>query len=171
MDRGAKVLGTYRTLEGITVPPGVTPIILPSSADPSTYPIRDAVTKLDLNDKIDVCVDCTGLEPLLNDAILAMKSNGTGRMIVMAAHRPDGLVAVNFRTLYSKALTLKGLNSNALSPEETKGVLDFVAERFNSGIFKAAEVDKVPMEDEKAVQEALARVMARSATKRTVILT
>jgi hypothetical protein len=28
-------------------------------------------------------------------------------MIVMAAHHSDGFVAVNFRTLYSKALTLK----------------------------------------------------------------
>ena len=170
MDRGANVLGTYRTLEGITVPSGVTPILLPSSTDPEARPLRDAVTKLNLLNEIDVCVDCAGLEPLLNDAILTMKPDGTGRMIVMAAHRPDGFVSVNFRTLYSKALTLKGMNSNALSPAETKGVLDFVAEKFNQGIFKAAEVDKVSMEDETAVREALARVMARSATKRTVIL-
>jgi len=42
--------------------------------------------------------------------------------------------------------------------------------KYDEGIFMAGEVEMVPMEDEIAVKEALSRVLARSTTKRSVII-
>jgi len=164
------VLGTYRSLEGATIPSGLTPIVLPSELDLSARPIHDAVAKLNLLNEIDVVVDCAGLDALLNDSLLTMSPKGSGRIIVMAASRLDGFTSVDFRTLYFKGLTIKGLNSGALGAADIKGVLDYVAKKYDEGIFMAGEVEMVPMEDEIAVKEALSRVLARSTTKRSVII-
>lgn len=145
----------------------MTPIeLLPDEA----HSIRDNLAKLNLHNQVDVLVDCAGYDTRLNDALYSMTPNGTGRVVVMAVQSPDGLFPVDFRTFYMKGLTLKGLNSNALGPLEIKSVLDFVAEKIDSGVFIAGEAQEIDMKDEAGVRDALTKLLARAGAKRSVIV-
>ncbi|EGN97546.1 hypothetical protein SERLA73DRAFT_169849 [Serpula lacrymans var. lacrymans S7.3] len=165
---GAKVFGTYRSLQNVNVPSFVTPIELSSG---SKTPIRDAIAQAGLQNKIDVLLDCAGYEDAFNDAIFTMTPNGDGRVVAMAVHRKDGLFALDLRTLYTKALTLKGLKSSIVGPSEVKKVLDHLAEQFDNGTLEGpSSVNSVNMSNLDAVKGALEEVILRSSNVRSVII-
>ncbi|KAH7920994.1 GroES-like protein [Leucogyrophana mollusca] len=165
-DRGATVFGTYRSLANVQPPAFLTPIELSSKTS-----IREAIAQHGLQNKIDVLLDCAGYEDPFNDAIFTMTPKGSGRIVVMAVHRSDGLFTVDLRTLYAKALTLKGLKSSILGPAEVKKVLDELAAKLDSGDLEGPkEVKTVAMSDMGAVKGALTEVLTRSSSVRSVIV-
>ncbi|KAH7906569.1 chaperonin 10-like protein [Hygrophoropsis aurantiaca] len=165
-DRGAKVFGTYRSLANIHPPSFLTPIELSSKTS-----IRDSVARHGLQNKIDVLLDCAGYEDPFNDAIFTMTPKGSGRVVVMAVHRSDGLFTLDLRTLYAKALTLKGLKSSILGPAEVKKVLDELAMKIDNGALEGPkEVKSVAMDDMDGVKGALTEVLTRSSSVRSVIV-
>ncbi|EIW74178.1 GroES-like protein [Coniophora puteana RWD-64-598 SS2] len=166
-DRGASVLGTYRTLPpSSSVPAYLTPIAL---SGPTA--IRDAAKTAGFSNKIDVLLDCAGYEEPFNDAVGTMTPRGTGRVVVMAVHRPDGQFSMDLRAFYTRALTLKGLKSSMLDAREIKQVLDVLAQKFDSGAFEGpSEVRQVDMGDVGAVRAALREVTERSSAVRSVIV-
>ncbi|KAG1758237.1 chaperonin 10-like protein [Suillus occidentalis] len=165
-ERGACIFGTYTSLAKVTPPPYITPIELgPKNA------IRDAIAKVGLQNKIDVLLDCAGYDQPFNDAVFTMTPNGTGRVVVMAVHAKDGMFPINLRPFYTKALTLKGMLSSILGPEEVKGVLDDLAKKIDSGLLEGPkEVNEIDMRDMGAVKGALQEILTRASHVRSVII-
>ncbi|KIK35554.1 hypothetical protein CY34DRAFT_812044 [Suillus luteus UH-Slu-Lm8-n1] len=165
-ERGARIFGTYTSLAKVTPPPYITPIEL----GPKTA-IRDAIAKIGLQNKIDVLLDCAGYDQPFNDAVFTMTPNGTGRVVVMAVHAKDGMFPINLRPFYTKALTLKGMLSSILGPEEVKGVLDDLAKKIDSGLLEGPkEVNEIDMGDMGAVKGALQEILTRASHVRSVII-
>jgi NADPH:quinone reductase-like Zn-dependent oxidoreductase len=165
-ERGARIFGTYTSLAKVTPPSYVTPIELgPTNA------IRVAIANAGLQNKIDVLLDCAGYDQPFNDAIFTMTPNGTGRVVVMAVHAKDGLFPINMRSFYTKALTLKGMLSSILGPEEVKEVLDDLAKKIDSGLLEGPkEVNEVDMRDMDTVKGALQGILTRASHVRSVIV-
>jgi NADPH:quinone reductase-like Zn-dependent oxidoreductase len=165
-ERGARIFGTYTSLAKVTPPPYITPIELgPKNA------IRDAIAKVGLQNKIDVLLDCAGYDQPFNDAVFTMTPNGTGRVVVMAVHAKDGMFPINLRPFYTKALTLKGMLSSILGPEEVKGVLDDLAKKIDTGLLEGPKVvNEIDMRDMGAVKGALQEILTRASHVRSVII-
>ncbi|KAA1476040.1 GroES-like protein [Dentipellis sp. KUC8613] len=165
----ASIFGTYRSPPTTPVPPYITPIVLSTSESP--HPIRTELEKYGLLNKVDVLLDCAGYEDPFNDALGAMNDSGSGRVVVMAVHRKDGMFQVDLRTLYMRALKLLGMKSSMLSQPEVKEVLDYVAGKFDRGEFTVeGKVAEVSMWDEEKVREALDKVLKGTAGGRTVFV-
>jgi NADPH:quinone reductase len=156
------IYGTYRTIPSGT-PSGLKPIALPNATAIST-----ALKASGDFGKMDVLVDCAGYEDPLNDALKAMRDQG--RVVVMAAHRPDGRFSIDLRTFYMKSLVMKGLKSSLMNESEVKEMLDYLSGRYDDGSIEAPKkVGTVPMKDLSAVCKALETVTTRS-QDRIVIL-
>lgn len=164
-ERGAKVFGTYRSAAGIDIPPYL------EAVDLSAGSIKEQIAKKGLMGQIDVLIDAAGHEAPFNDALPTVKGDGTARAVVMAVHNKDGKFAIDLRTFYLKALTLKGLKSNQLTQAEVKQALDYIAARYDEGKFIAPLPPKeVKMTDEEQVHAALKEALTLSAELRTVVV-
>jgi len=165
-DRGARIFGTYTSLANAVPPPYVTPIELTSNTA-----IRDAIAQQGLQNKVDVLLDCAGYEQPFNDALFTLTPSGTGRVVVMAVHAKDGMFPINMRTFYTKALTLKGMKSSILGPDEVKEFLDMLAAKIDNGAFEGPkEVKAIAMGDINEVTGALNQILKRSSHIRSVII-
>lgn len=162
-EKGVKnIYGTYRTVPS-DIPSGLKPISLPDATAIST-----ALKASGDFGKIDVSIDCAGYEDPLNDSLKAMRDQG--RVVVMAAHRPDGQFSVDLRTFYMKSLVMKGLKSSVMNESEVKEMLDYLSGRYDNGSMEPPkEVKAVPIKDLTEVHKALAAVTTRS-QDRIVIL-
>jgi NADPH:quinone reductase-like Zn-dependent oxidoreductase len=163
-ERGAKVFGTYRSISG-EVPPYL------EALDLSTGSIKELLAKKGVMGQIDVVIDAAGHEAPFNDALPTVKGDGTARAVVMAVHNKDGKFAIDLRTFYLKALTLKGLKSNQLTQVEVKQALDYISARYDEGKFFAPLAPKeVKLSDEEAIHAALKEALTLSAELRTVVV-
>jgi NADPH:quinone reductase len=163
-DKGLQTIyGTYRKVPE-PHPPHITPIALSDDTSISTH-LKSAG---DLN-SIDVLIDCAGYEAPLNDALKGMKPGS--QVVVMAVHRPDGLFQIDLRTFYMKAMTLKGLKSSALNSIQVKELLDYLAAKFDDGIFVGPKsINQVALKDEAAVHQALKDVTTRSGDRTVIVV-
>lgn len=165
VERGATVLGTYRSLENIQDLKGVQPILL----DDSDHPLHEGLVQAGLHMKINVLIDTAGYEAPFNDAIASMAAHCNGRVVVMAAHRPDGRFNLDLRTLYSRGLTMKGLSSGSTGPKENAAILSQIAAKFDHATYVPGMVDDVEF-DASAVQQAMSQVWTRSINRAVVIV-
>ena len=156
------IYGTYRTVPSDS-PSGLKPIALPDATAIST-----ALKASGDFGKIDVLVDCAGYEDPLNDGLKAMRDQG--RVVVMAAHRPDGRFSLDLRTFYMKSLVMKGLKSSIMNEIEVKEMLDYLSGKYDGGsIERPKKVGTVSMKDLTAVRKALAAVTTRSQDRIVIV--
>src|SRR5580704_19796254 len=150
----ARVIGAAVTSDPI---PGVESVI-----NTKTENLPDRVFQVTAGKGADAVFDCVG-GPLFEPALRSLRSGGRQVAITSTG---DGRVSFNLVDFYHNRSRLIGVDSNALTTQQTAEFADELGAGFEAGALKPPPIEIVPFE--KAV-EAYSRVGAGQATAKQVL--
>jgi NADPH2:quinone reductase len=150
----ARVIGAATTSDPI---PGVESVINTKTED-----LPERVFQLTAGKGADAVFDCVG-GPLFEPALRSLRSGGRQVAITSTG---DGRVSFNLVDFYHNRSRLIGVDSNALTTQQTAEFADELDAGFEAGALKPPPIEIVPFE--KAV-EAYSRVGAGQATAKQVL--
>jgi NADPH2:quinone reductase len=150
----ARVIGAATTSDPI---PGVASVINTKTED-----LPERAFQLTAGKGADAVFDCVG-GPLFEPALRSLRSGGRQVAITSTG---DGRVSFNLVDFYHNRSRLIGVDSNALTTQQTAEFADELGAGFEAGALKPPPIEIVPFE--KAV-EAYSRVGAGQATAKQVL--
>lgn len=165
------VYGTTRqSMSSSEVQPGVQYVQLKNGDSPD-HGLAKATRDLLDQECLDVIIDCTGQETLVNSGISLLSPTGNSRLIMMATSNPSGQFTIDMRSLYVRSITLKGLSSNVLDETKVAEVLESIAKGFQDGTYRVQYCNQIAPVALSAGTEALQQSLHKASSGQRLVLT